>query len=183
MLYILGGAARSGKSTLARKFVDELKVPYFSVDQILIALEKGAPELGITHEQTTLERAPKLWSIFKPMLMNIYESEPEYAVDGDVLLPKYIKKLSGQIKKIKACYLGYAHIDPGEKLNSIKKYDGPNNWTQGMPDEKILQLISSGIDFSKYLEKEAPKYNFKYFDTSFNNFQETIQKAFDHLVS
>lgn len=136
MLYIVGGAARSGKSTLARKLVDELKIPYFSTDQILIGLEKGMPQLGITHEQTTLERAPKLWPILKPMLINIYDSEPKYCVDGDVLLPEYIQELVQEIEYVKVAYVGYAHIDPQEKLRSIKGYDGPNNWTLGMPDER-----------------------------------------------
>jgi hypothetical protein len=52
-----------------------------------------------------------------------------------------------------------------------------------MPDKDLLKLINSWIEFSKYLEKEAVKYNFAYFDTSDNNFQETIEKAFKHLTS
>lgn len=184
MLYIVGGAARSGKSTLARKLVTELKIPYFSIDQILIGLEKGLPEFGITHKQTTLERAPKLWPILKPMLINIYNSEPEYCVDGDVLLPEYIEELTKEIEYIKVAYVGYAHIDPQEKLRSIKGYEGPNNWTVGMSDEQILhQIIHNGISFSEYLEKETAKYGFNYFDTSSGDFEETIQKAFNHLTS
>lgn len=166
MLYVVGGPARSGKSTLARRFSEELKIPYFCVDQVLIGLEKGAPGLGITHEQRTLDRAGKMWMILKPMLVNIYKSEPEYFMDGDVLLPEYMAELGQEIEFIKVCYLGYAHSDPQQKLKSIREYTGPNNWMKNLSDDEILDHVNYGIELSEYLEKEAQKYNFKYFDTS-----------------
>lgn len=181
MLYIIGGAARSGKSTLAKRLNQELKIPYFSIDHVLISLEKGIPELGITHEQKTLERSPKMWLILKPMLINIYEAEPEYLVDGDMLLPKYIGELANEIEHIKVCYLGYVHVNPEEKLQSIRKYKGPNNWTKDLSDKKILELVERGIELSSYLEKEALEYGFRYFDTS-SNFTDVIDKAFNYLV-
>ena len=116
------------------------------------------------------------------MLINIYESEPEYFIDGDVLLPEYMAELAKEIEHARICYLGYVHINPKEKLQSIRKYKGPNNWMKDLSDEEILDRVNYGISLSAYLDKEAPKYNFKYFDTS-SNFAGALDNAFNFLTS
>ena len=61
MIYLIGGAARTGKTIIARRLPSERNIPYFCVDYIVSALEQGAPELGINAESLNELRARKLW--------------------------------------------------------------------------------------------------------------------------
>jgi hypothetical protein len=47
MLYLIGGAARAGKTILGHRLFRERSIPYFCVDYFVSALDQGAPELGI----------------------------------------------------------------------------------------------------------------------------------------
>ncbi len=71
MLYILGGVARSGKSTISRRFVQEKAVPYFSTDALINALQ-GAELLNIHHELPFVEKAEKIWPMVEPMLYLVH---------------------------------------------------------------------------------------------------------------
>lgn len=50
MIYIIGGAARAGKTIIARRMLIERNIPYFCVDYFVSALDQAAPELGIDAE-------------------------------------------------------------------------------------------------------------------------------------
>ncbi len=80
MLYIIGGAARSGKTILTRRLFAEHHVPFFCVDYFVSALGEGSPELGIQGESPTRPKAEALWPRIYGMLRNIVEVEPAYAV-------------------------------------------------------------------------------------------------------
>ena len=43
MLFIVGGAARSGKSIIAREYLRRTGTPYFSLDFLVMGLAAGAP--------------------------------------------------------------------------------------------------------------------------------------------
>ena len=47
MLYILSGTSRSGKTTVARRFLTRTGIPYMSVDAIMMGFTNGIPEYGI----------------------------------------------------------------------------------------------------------------------------------------
>lgn len=63
---IIGGTARSGKSTLANLIVNKLKYSKCESDTIVNAFHKVFPELGITHGGG--EKAEK---IYKPFLFEV----------------------------------------------------------------------------------------------------------------
>ena len=47
VLYIIGGAARAGKSIISRKFMLDTGIPCFSLDILMMGLANGLPEYGI----------------------------------------------------------------------------------------------------------------------------------------
>jgi predicted kinase len=48
-MFLVAGAPRSGKSTIARMIARELRMSYFPVDALVSSLGTLHPELGITH--------------------------------------------------------------------------------------------------------------------------------------
>ena len=184
MLYILGGAARSGKSILSRKFVTERQTPYISTDLIISMLQRGVPSVGIKHGQEFIPKATNLWPIIKPFCESLIKHEPTYLVGGDGLLPKFIPELTEKYKgEVHVCFVGYTSISATEKLKEVRKFGGrKGDWTLNFSDKEMLEGIKKMILFSKYLKRECKKYNIKYFDVS-KDFQKKLNDIFTYLTA
>jgi len=143
MLYIIGGAARSGKTKIARRILDERNISIFCLDYFVSAMDRGAPELGIGAEDPVISKSEALWPRLEPMLRNIVEVEPHYLLEGDSIWPQGVAKLRDEYhSQIRAVYLGYADISPNQKLAEIGQFGGGINveWIQSQTDDYILEL-------------------------------------------
>ncbi len=183
MLYLIGGAPRSGKSIIAHKLLELKEIPYFRTDYLVESYSKGTKELNINHQ--TPNKADVFWPKLEPILEDIVYEEDQYLVEGDIILPHLVKKFisdTSESKKTKSCFLGYSSITPGEKLKQIRNYGGSrNDWLQHTPDDKILDFLRQAIDLSKEIEKECSKNGMKYFDTSIG-FSPKIEEAIKFLI-
>lgn len=181
MLYVIGGASRSGKTLLARRAVAEKQIPYFPLDALFGALVHGLPELGVRYEDSPMERAIKMWPMAKHFFNFFFKEELGYLIEGDSLFPSQINELIVEQKPIKCCFLGYAELTKDEKLTLVRKHHrGDIDWTKGISDEEMLPMIDEMIQFSKYLKEECAKYGIKYFDVS-HDFEGIRNLAFEYL--
>ena len=183
MLYLIGGAARAGKSTLARRMLVQDQTPYYSLDYITSIFHNGAPELGISHYQATLERAELLWPRIEVALTVFAEREPNYLIDGEAFLPKHISGLLDYLKDNgRACFFGYAEADANEKFQLVKSIPSEvNDWVSLTDDNTIKNTILESIEFSRYIRDECAKYDLAYFDTS-HDFDGQIEAARRYLL-
>jgi hypothetical protein len=184
MLYLIGGAARAGKTLLAHRLFRERGVPYFCVDYFVSALDQGAPELGIQGESPTEPKTRKLWPRIVPMLRNIVEVELAYTIEGDALLPSGVASLSQAYRpQVHACFLGYACTTPERKLAEIRNFGGSvNDWVQHHSDEYVLALCSEMIEFSQFVRRECASLGLPYFDVS-DGFQQGLEQAYASLIA
>jgi len=184
MMYLLGGAARAGKTIIAHRLLDEKHIPYFCVDYFVSGLFRGAPGLGVDPDSPNRERGERVWPTLKGMLRNIVEVEPRYLVEGDVLLPKYVREIMEMYPgEIHACFVGYAALSPEQKLREIRTFGGHvNDWLDDKPDEYILELAREMIDFSRYLQAECQQCHLPYFDAS-RDFPGAISRAYRCLAA
>jgi hypothetical protein len=181
MLYVLGGASRSGKTLLARRAVAEKQIPYFPLDALFYSLVHGVPELGVRHDNTLMERPHKMWPLTKPCLDYFLKEERDYLVEGDSILPSQISDLVAEGKPIKCCFVGYTELTKDEKLTLVRQHcQGNADWTKDIPNEEMFPMIDEMIEFSKYLKEECAKYNIPYFDIS-HSFEEPREQAFEYL--
>ena len=67
MLYIIGGASRSGKTTIAKKIFDRRKIPCLSLDWLVMGFTNGIPAYGIHDLLLPDEIAGNLWSFLRAM--------------------------------------------------------------------------------------------------------------------
>jgi len=183
MLYILGGASRSGKTLFARRAVSEKQIPYFPLDALFGALAHGAPEFGVRYEDSLMDRPVKMWKLAKHLFNVFFEEERGYLIEGDSILPSQINELIAEGKPIKCCFLGYTELTKDEKLILVRKHhQGGVDWTKGISDDAMLKMIDEMIEFSKYLKKECAKYNIKYYDVS-HDFEGAGNAAFEYLFA
>jgi len=184
MLYVVGGAARTGKSIIARRFLHETEIPYFSLDILMMGLAKGFPERGIDPEDTNYLNPERMWPVVQSMSRNIIEAGLEYLIEGVSILPQHVKELlKSHPACIKACFIGYTRVSPEDKLRSIREYSNfPNNWSKGYSDNQLLDLINNEIRHSVHLQNECSKYDITYFDQS-GDFVKTIDAVVSYLRS
>jgi hypothetical protein len=181
MIYILGGASRSGKTLLSRRAVSEKGVPYFPLDALFGGLANGAPQLGVVYEQPFIERAEKMWPVAKPLLGFFLHEERDFLIEGDSILPSQVHELLEERSSVKSCFIGYAELSKEEKLALVRTYhQGKVDWTKNISDEEMLDLVDQMIEFSKYLKAECEKYEIKYFDIS-HDFESPREQAFQYL--
>jgi predicted kinase len=76
MLYLLGGASRAGKSTLARRLLMQQCIPYFSIDALMMGFVNGMPEFGLDPDESEQARAVRLWPLLRAMAVNFLEETP-----------------------------------------------------------------------------------------------------------
>ncbi|MFH1085016.1 MAG: hypothetical protein V1772_04560 [Chloroflexota bacterium] len=184
MLYLIGGAARAGKTLLARRLLAERGVPCFCADYLVSGLQEGVPELGILGESPNRERAPRLWPILAPLLRNIIEVEPAYTVESDVLWPRGVAALRDENPDaVRACFIGYAGIAPAAKVAQMRRYGGGvNDWVQHHDDAYALALAQVMIAWSAFLRDECAALGLEYVDVSIG-FEDGLAQAKDRLTA
>lgn len=182
MLIFIGGAARTGKGILARRLLHDKRIAYLSLDVLKMGLTRGVPEYSIDPDAGGLAVGTRLWPLVREMSVSLLFDQIDYVIEGE-LLPRHVSELSqlypGQIR---TCFLGYAAVTPAQKLKDVRTYGGyPNDWPAECSDAQLLQILTSMVDFSRYLQAECAAYGLRYFDTSCH-FMATLEQVFAFLV-
>jgi hypothetical protein len=181
ILYIVGGASRAGKTVIASRILKEYGVPYFGLDYLTGAVQL-IPEAGVSHEQNVMERTENLWPMVRALSENLLFAEPKYLMDGEAVFPKNLAEYKNEGRNIRACFLGYADIDPEVKFQQIRANPSPvNDWSRDRPDDVLKLNVSESINFSRFIRDECKKWNMPYFDTSFE-FEKNINLAIKSLI-
>jgi hypothetical protein len=181
MLLIVGGAPRTGKGIIARRLLVETRMPYLSLDVLKMGLVHAVPSLGVDPDASSIAVSEQLWPLVRAMAVNMIETGVPYIIEGEIL-PKHVDEL-GRLHpgEVRACFLGYAGIEPQRKLREVREFGGhPNDWTSTSPDAEELGLIEDAIGFSRYLSDECARLGIAYFDTS-RDFLPTLDRAATYL--
>lgn len=183
MLYVIGGASRSGKSLLAHKILKEKLVPFFPLDGLVGMLTHSAPEHGVRHQNDFIDKSEKTWKFSKELFKYLLKTQDSYLVEGDCILPKQVAELQVKFpEQIKCSFLGYPSLTAEYKLDLVRTFHlGEKDWTRKHNDEAMFEMLESMIIYSKHLQEECRKYNIPFFDVS-NDFEGVQSEAYDFLV-
>lgn len=168
MLYLLGGVARTGKSTIARRFLAQTGTPYFPLDYLMMGCAGGASQLGIDPNEGDQHTAAKLTPIIKAMATAMLENGETYLLEGVQLLPQIAVELSRQFPGLVCtAFVGYAEIEPLTKVQQLRHFGGGNNdWSSQESDADLLVMFTKLQVLSQWLRNECHTYDLPYFDTS-----------------
>lgn len=182
MIYIIGGASRSGKSILARELSREISAPYFQLDWLVMGLKNGAPQLEIDDKLWPDEIAIKMWPVLSSIIENAVLQGVDYIFEGEAFLPSKVYNLCLMYPgKIKPIFLGYNAIDLEKKYLSIINYsEKERDWIFGKKEDYIKSHIINMSTFSCLVKDQCQKYGFEYFDTT-DDFEESIFLALEAL--
>lgn len=183
MLYLVSGASRSGKSLIAKKILAEKRIPYLSLDWLMMGFNGGIPEYGIHHLLWPNEIAERMWPFLQAMIDSMLVDGVDYVIEGEAMLPE---RIAGLIEKhpgkVKAVFLGYSEIDVQDKAALVTKFSAhDNDWLTKESAEYIEDHIGNMITHSRTIKRGCEEHGLPYFDTS-DDFLAAIDRASDFLV-
>jgi hypothetical protein len=182
MLYFVAGVARSGKTSVSRQFLKETGIPYFPLDALMMGFANGLPEMGLDSEADEWKIAGQLWPVIRSMAVSLDEEHIDYMFEGAQLLPADINALAGEMEYgLRACFLGFADLDPAAKLSQIRQYGGGlDDWMRHLEDEWVLNEAKRLIIQSQELRQACARYSLCYIETGLD-LAATVQKAIQYL--
>ena len=196
---IIAGPSRAGKTTLAKRINEALGHFVISVDKLAITFEGAYPQLDIRlnwdREQTTDNFAP-----FIGHFLGAFSTAHGFAhelnlrahavkgnrfvlegghFDFEKILP--ILKTYG-IEQLKDRFILVGLVQNNktadEFFNDLRKYDAEDEWTYGMDDDELSELIRKDfIPSNRFMSEYLVKYGFTIYDTSTNR-----EQVFDQII-
>lgn len=159
---ILGGNARSGKSTLAYKLVKS-GFNRISFDNLYSAIEDG---LKINMDDISHE---KQFALFESIVDKaIEEAEIEdinSVIDMYDFLPQDIEKLKNK-DKVSVYFLAYPNTTKEKIKYNVIHYAKPSDWIVQVDEDYLNTCIDNFYKRNELLIKECTKYNQTLIDTS-----------------
>lgn len=182
MLFLIGGAPRVGKSTLANILLDKNRISYIDTDWLIHMLMYSAPQLGIkTYKNLSLQEFKNKANNFYPFLYQLVKhNQPvldKYTIEGDAFLPHHVSELRKEFK-VSCCFIGTSRLTPKILLENPSKNDW---WIKKMNSEALEALCEWVMKTSSYLKKECAIYKVGYFDIAGDQKLE-LDKAYQFLL-
>ena len=178
MIYLIGGSIRTGKSSLAKKILQEKCVSVFSTD-LLVGMLKDYVSKQTNKDQRSyiIQKAVNLFPELKKLIeLNLELGNSDYVYEGDIILPEFVAQLDLK-SPWKACFLGLEVID----VVTLRSNIGDHKWVNNLSDFEVSELCGRIISDSKYIKDSCTKFGLKYFDLS-NDYDRSQSLAYEFLT-
>lgn len=179
-IILIGGSPTAGKSYLAKKISEELKLPWISTDTIReqmrkIVRKKDYPGL-FQHSEATSKMAVEflthntaeeivnhqnresedVWKGVKALIETDYVWK-SFIIEGVAILPRFVSKVVKKNKNIKAIFLIDEDVDRVRKnIFTRGLWDEPSKYPDGVKEKEVEWVIA----FNNFIKREAKKYKF-----------------------
>lgn len=180
---IISGVPRAGKSTVSRLVAKTYGYQHISMDAIITGFEACFPETGVgsyvnpTPEGSMRAVSRKMAPFLRAMMDSGEYDELDYGMVIDMyrLMPEdYVKYIDPQ--KCAAYYFVTAEVTAEERLDMLKRYDTPNDYTFFDTEEKRRARCQEIVAHSRLLREECRKHGLPCFETSQD--RERVLRAF-----
>ncbi|MEC1752190.1 adenylate kinase [Bacillus mojavensis] len=184
MLYLIGGSSRSGKTTTAKRMLAETKIPYFSLDYLMMGIANGVPEMDINPTDGDFKNGQRLWKIINPLMTAMVENKIDYIIEGVQLIPSHVSQFEQYyLGNVKTCFIGIAEINIENNIDKMKFHSSmtENDGLRNLDHLQIKSELERIKTDSIRIKEECQKYNLQYFESSLN-FNETIETIIAYLT-
>ncbi|MEG7336030.1 adenylate kinase [Bacillus sp. 0102A] len=184
MLYLIGGSSRSGKTTTAKRMLAETKIPYFSLDYLMMGIANGVPEMEVHPTDGDFKNGQRLWKIINPLMIAMVENKIDYIIEGVQFIPSHVAKFEQRYSgNVKACFIGISEIDIENNIDKMKFHSSmtENDGLRNLDNVQIKSELERIKTDSILIKEECQKYNLQYFESSLH-FNKTIETIIDYLV-
>ncbi len=161
----VGGVARSGKSTLAKRLGKQHEYNHFPLDYVTSSLKNNFPETGISSSVVIGDSSEKLALLLSTVVRIIENKDEKFIIDSAHIMPKDIAPYLDK-SKWDIYFIGYPNVSKFTKFSTIRKYDDHTDWTSRRSDEELLSIIEKLIEISKKIQSQCEELGITFIDTS-----------------
>ena len=167
MIYLVGGAPRTGKTILGQRISSKLGIGWVSTD-LLVQLLKVAGIEGVKTEWNAAPeaiRADAEW--FFPYLerfvWGVSSLAEDYVIEGVDFLPAQVAQLSTQYQ-IRSVFLGCSRMT----LEDFDQFPGRSRGYGGLPEEMRRRIVQDVPRWSEFIRRECERFDYPYVDMVFD---------------
>lgn len=183
--YVIGGAPRSGKSTLADNLRRETGGTIVRGDALMTAFTATALKSGNPSGTGEPFDASFLSLLVCRYARNLSRSETvPVIVEGIGLQPESIDRTQLRRAGFRTVFLGYPYISVEEKTGLIRRYaqDDAQCWSHTVSDLRLRELVKKAIRDSLQTRLKCFKLGLPFYDTG-KDFEATISAVRDRLLT
>jgi hypothetical protein len=175
MIYLIGGAARVGKTTLCQQVSTTLSIGWISTDLLMTLLGVTKVE-GIKTEWNATPEALKtnakwFYPYLERFVWGVLSFTNDYVIDGVDFLPEQVALLSAQYP-IRAVFLGCSTMT----MEIFEQFPGRSPGYIGLPEAFRRQIVQDMPPWSEFIRQEAERFGYAYVDTG-SNFPQRLAEA------
>lgn len=192
MIYLIGGPARCGKSTLADRVQKQINGSFIIGDAFVRALKENVPAHAIPdiftagslatdaeHPEEKVDRLRNrdiaVWPFYRTYL-GFERMSDDVLIEGN-LWPDLIHELK---QPHKAAFMIDTSPQQAERLIAIREED--ESWMKGYDDETMRQWAIFNIARSQRYKQLCQTYGYKCFDIAEFSVQGAEDKAYEYLL-
>lgn len=165
MIFLIGGAPRTGKSLLAQQVSSSLKAGWISTDLLAELLRLNHVE-GVKTEWNAAPEAVRAYAewffpSFERFVWGAHSMAENYVIEGVDFLPEHVTKLSTQYQ-IGSVFLGCSEMT----LETLDRFPGRSQGYGFLPEEMRRQIVRDVPMWSAFIRQEAERWGQPYVDMS-----------------
>ncbi len=200
MIYLIGGPARCGKSTLAKRVRREIDGQIISSDALIESLLKNLkpewtpdifvheidPIKKLSGDAAKLERLRRrdkaMWPFLMSYIGHTNQVRDSVLVEGNIW-PDAISQLEHHHRAAFMVDTSSPEIQ-AHHLITIRDSDmNENNWMKDWSDERLKEWAHFNLLRSRLYVELCQKYGYNFFDMADGGIQTAQDRAFEYLLS
>lgn len=180
MIYLIGGAPRTGKSLLGQQVAVTLKSSWLSTDVLQALLHvkdaEGANAAWNAAPTAIMAKAESFFPYLARFIWGVNSLADSYVIDGVDFLPAQVTQLAAQYE-IRAVFLGCSHLT----LDRFDRFPGRSQGYASLPAAMRQQIVQDVPLWSAFIAQEAGRFGYPYIDTH-DDFTARLQEAAALLI-
>ena len=163
MIYLIGGAPRTGKSILGQSISVKEKVSWISTD-LLIDLLRLANVNGVKANwnaapEAITAAAEWFFPYLERFVWGVSSEAESYLIEGVGFLPAHVAQLSAKYP-IRALFIGCSHMT----LECFDQFPGRSKGYATLPEALRRQIVQDVPRWSDFVRQEAKRFGYSYID-------------------
>jgi len=176
-LYLVGGAPRVGKSSLARRLLEIDGIPVLPTDVLRTVLRRVLPELdAIDQDPVDASRLAEFMYPHIEQAAEVCVEEAEcFLIEGFELSPSYLARLQAALAQaeVRGCFLGHGSFS----VEDLAGYRGPKPQHHGAAREELREAAAWIRRRSRQLREECADAGVPYVDVGELGFEAAMRQA------
>jgi hypothetical protein len=174
MIYLVGGAPRTGKSILAQRTAATLATSWISTDvlkEVLRVQTPGIPGIHWNEHATIAPTADWFFPYLECFIWAVSSMVDHYVIEGVDFLPAQVATIATQ-HPVRCVFLGCSAMTH----ERFAQFPGLSPGYLGLPHDLQQQIVQHVPTHSELIRREANHFGYPYIDMS-DDFQTRLREA------